>query len=75
MHDLKKPTTVVSKLGYRQAHVSEEGSRPWISLTAGSCCLPGETGANQEVLVFFQASFCEGRHSLSWTTVLLVATY
>lgn len=75
MRDLKKPTTVVCKLGYRQAHVSEEGSRPWISLSAGSCCLPGETGANQEVLVFFQRSFSAGRHSPSWTTVLLVATY
>jgi len=57
MCDLKQPTTVVPRLGYRQAHVLEEGSRLWICFSAGSCCLPGENGANGEVFVLFQRSF------------------
>lgn len=55
--DLEQPTTVVSKSGYRQAHVLEEGSRLWICLSAGSCCLPGESGANREVFGLLPRSF------------------
>lgn len=57
MCDLEQPTTVVSKLGYRQAHVLEEGSGLWIHLSAGSCCLPGENGANREGFFFVPEKF------------------